>query len=58
MDIIDGENRDWEDLTLIPSDSEDGADYLVAGDHGDNSAKRDHIDLYILPEPDPDGPSR
>jgi hypothetical protein len=42
---------DWEDMTLIPT--EEGPDWLVLGDIGDNREKRTSVQLYRIPEPLP-----
>jgi len=43
------ENRDWEDLTVIPSDN---GDLIAIGDLGDNWARRSSIQIYFLRLPD------
>lgn len=48
--IVPARNRDWEDITSIPvNDSR----WIVAGDIGDNQAKRKSIKLYFIEEPKP-----
>ncbi len=42
---------DWEDMTLVPM--EEGGDYLVVGDIGDNDKERDSVQLYRFREPMP-----
>jgi len=44
-------NKDWEDITSVPVGAER---WLVAGDIGDNFAKRKHITLYFVEEPQRD----
>ena len=46
--IVPARNRDWEDITSIPVD---GGRWIVAGDIGDNVAKRKSIKLYFAEEP-------
>ena len=41
-------NRDWEDITRVPSAH---GPLLVIGDIGDNHAVRKQVSLYFLPEP-------
>ena len=50
VEIADADNRDWEDITLIP---EPGGHLLVIGDIGDNLSRREDIVLYFVPEPAP-----
>jgi len=50
FDVEPAKNKDWEDITSVPVD--DGR-WLVAGDIGDNSAKRKYITLYFVEEPGP-----
>jgi hypothetical protein len=46
--IVPAKNKDWEDITSIPV----GEDrWIVAGDIGDNKAKRKFIKLYFIKEP-------
>jgi len=49
--IVPAKNKDWEDITTIPV--EDGH-WIVAGDIGDNRAKRKTIKLYFAGEPQVD----
>lgn len=42
-------NTDWEALAGF---SWKGAAYLLIADIGDNNARRDHLTLYLLPEPE------
>ena len=51
VDIEPAKNKDWEDITSVPND---GGRWLVAGDIGDNAAKRKYITLYFTVEPEPD----
>ncbi len=46
--IVPARNRDWEDITSVPV--ADGR-WIVIGDIGDNTAKRDSIKLYFVEEP-------
>lgn len=50
MAIKPAKNKDWEDITSVPVGA---GRWLVAGDIGDNSAKRKHITLYFAKEPAP-----
>ena len=52
--LDDAKNRDWEDITSIPVESER---WVVVGDIGDNQARYKTIRLYFLKEPEfgPDG---
>ncbi|NIP17707.1 MAG: hypothetical protein GWM87_05820 [Xanthomonadales bacterium] len=43
-------NRDWEDLAAVPTA---GGPVLVIGDIGDNDARRKHVTLYFVREPEP-----
>ncbi len=48
---ISGEKpKDWEDIATAELD---GTPWLVIGDVGDNDAKRKHVSLLFVPEPDP-----
>jgi hypothetical protein len=53
VSIVPARNRDWEDLAAVPVE---GGRWIVAGDIGDNWAKRDSIMLYFAEEPRP-GPN-
>ena len=46
--IVPAKNKDWEDITSVPVD---GGRWIVAGDIGDNRAKRKSIKLYFTREP-------
>jgi hypothetical protein len=48
LELKGGGNRDWEDLEAFDWD---GESWLAVGDIGDNAARRDHITVYLLPEP-------
>jgi hypothetical protein len=48
--IVPAKNKDWEDITSVPVN--DGR-WVVAGDIGDNKAKRKSIKLYFIEEPKP-----
>jgi hypothetical protein len=53
---LDGSNnRDWEDITLVPSDH---GPLLVIADVGDNFSVRQEITLYFAAEPLPDNQGR
>ena len=41
---------DWEDMA---SGAWEGQPWIVIGDVGDNAARRDHVSLYLLPQPEP-----
>ncbi|MFQ5551326.1 MAG: hypothetical protein ACE5FJ_08835, partial [Gemmatimonadales bacterium] len=45
-------NNDWEDIDLAPCPSEPG-DCLYIADTGDNNRRRNDVDIYVVPEPDP-----
>ncbi|HSM68357.1 MAG TPA: hypothetical protein VK830_01490, partial [Xanthomonadales bacterium] len=45
------ENRDWEDLAAVPSDS---GPLLLVADTGDNFSQHQRIRLYFVVEPEPD----
>ena len=47
--IVPAKNKDWEDITSIPVE---GGRWIVAGDIGDNKAKRKFIKLYFAEEPE------
>lgn len=49
--IESAKNKDWEDITSVPVEQ---GHWLVAGEIGDNSAKRKSIMLYFIAEPQPD----
>jgi hypothetical protein len=48
ISIVPAKNKDWEDLASIPVE---GGRWLVAGDIGDNKARRKYIKLYFIEEP-------
>ena len=48
--IVPAKNKDWEDITSVPVD---GGRWIVAGDIGDNQARRKSIRLYFAQEPKP-----
>jgi len=50
VSIVPAKNRDWEDITSVPAD---GGRWIVAGDIGDNQARRKSIRLYFAEEPKP-----
>lgn len=43
-------NQDWEAISLGPCPA---GECLYIGDIGDNNARRDHVTIYRVPEPDP-----
>ena len=47
--VEDARNRDWEDLSSFRIGEQA---YLLVADIGDNDAKRKHVELYVIPEPD------
>ncbi len=49
--VAGAENRDWEDLAAF---SYEGSSWLLIADIGDNGGIRDHLTLYVVPEPDPE----
>ncbi len=55
VSIDPARNKDWEDITSVPVG--DGR-WLVAGDIGDNFARRKYISLYFAEEPQPDKDGR
>lgn len=48
IEIVPAKNKDWEDITSVPVE---GERWIVAGDIGDNKAKRKSIKLYFAKEP-------
>ena len=48
--VAGAENRDWEDLAAF---SYEGSSWLLVADIGDNGGIREHLTLYVVPEPDP-----
>ena len=48
VSIVPARNKDWEDITSVPVE---GGRWIVAGDIGDNRAKRKFIKLYFANEP-------
>ena len=46
--IVPAKNRDWEDITSVPVGDDR---WIVAGDIGDNRARRKFIKLYFAREP-------
>ncbi len=48
--VAEAENRDWEDLAAFEYE---GSSWLLVADIGDNGGIRDHLTLYVVPEPDP-----
>lgn len=55
FDVDGAENRDWEDLAAVPSDS---GPLLLIADTGDNFAQHERIKLYFVVEPEPDESGR
>ncbi len=50
--VAGAKNRDWEDLAAYRYEEEP---WLAIADIGDNAGKRDHIKVYLLPEPSDPG---
>jgi len=48
--VESAQNRDWEDLTAVPSEA---GPLLLLADSGDNFAQHDHVRLYFVLEPEP-----
>ena len=46
--IVPAKNKDWEDITSVPVAN---GRWIVAGDIGDNKAKRKSVKLYFVEEP-------
>lgn len=44
---------DWEDIALGPCPSAMASPCLFVGDIGDNGEDRAHVEIYVVPEPDP-----
>lgn len=55
LEIVPAKNKDWEDLASVPVG--DGR-WIVAGDIGDNWARRKSIKLYFAEEPHTDANDR
>lgn len=55
LEIVPAKNKDWEDLASVPVG--DGH-WIVAGDIGDNWARRESIKLYFAAEPRTDANDR
>jgi hypothetical protein len=53
--VEQAENRDWEDLAAVPSDS---GPLLLIADTGDNFAQHERTRLYFVIEPEPDESGR
>lgn len=50
------EARDWEALDIGPCPAAEPSEWcLYVGDTGDNARDRDHVTIYVVPEPDPVG---
>ncbi len=47
-DVTNAGAKDWEDMATAKVD---GKPYVFCGDIGDNKGKRDHIEIYRVPEP-------
>ena len=47
--LEEAKNRDWEDLSSFRIGRQA---YLLVADTGDNESQRDHVQLYVVPEPD------
>ena len=50
LQIRGEKNHDWEDLAAATLD---GQPWIVIADTGDNEAKRKHVSLFFMAEPDP-----
>lgn len=50
VSLTGAEHRDWEDLCRLNWQNQP---HLLVGDIGDNSARRETCQLYLLPEPTP-----
>lgn len=50
VELADAHNEDWEDLASF---GRAGEGWLLVADCGDNLASRDHITLWLTPEPRP-----
>ena len=55
ISVAGAENRDWEDISSVPSDK---GPLLVIADTGDNFAQYDSVRLYFVPEPEPGADGR
>lgn len=51
ISVTGARNGDWEDLDGF---EKDGRAYLIIGDIGDNLARRDHVALHFVAEPESD----
>jgi len=54
LEVEGAENIDWEDLASFRWR---GKQWLLIADTGDNSGEREHVTLWLLPEPPIDGSS-
>jgi len=52
VQVTGAENVDWEDLASFHWRD---ANWLLIADTGDNSGAREHVSLWLLKEPDPNG---
>lgn len=55
FDVRGARNVDWEDIALGPCPEQVVETCIYIADTGDNSERRNDVDLYIFPEPDPRG---
>ena len=55
IDVGGAEARDWEALDVGPCPGAPGGQAwcLYVADTGDNGRERDHVTVYVVPEPDP-----
>jgi len=51
FDVPGSNHEDWEDISLGPCPDAE-RDCLYIGDVGDNRARRETVDVYVVPEPD------
>jgi hypothetical protein len=55
--VTGARSEDWEDIALGPCPEGDSS-CLFIGDTGDNDQRRNHVSIYVLPEPDSVGGTR
>jgi len=55
--VTGARSEDWEDIALGPCPEGDSS-CLFIGDTGDNEQRRDHVSIYVVPEPDSIGGTR
>jgi hypothetical protein len=51
FNLLDANNRDWEDIAIGPG-PEANVDYIYVAEIGDNRARYDLLHIYRFPEPD------